>query len=121
MIGNGLGWQEEAARARSAVALAAFAVADARLHPDQRKRPKEAIWFLTERGSVTRTYSLRYRSEAALDIQGRTSATAAAKPLHHEHVHPRKELVAQLLAPNADVAAILTGEAAGVVTRPDAR
>ncbi|WP_346619632.1 hypothetical protein [Blastococcus montanus] len=124
MSGSTPVWQEEpeeeAARVRSAVALAEFALTDPRVHSDQRKRLlNEAIWFVTERGSVTRKYLLRYRSEAALEIQGRMSATAAAKLLHHEHVHPRKELVARLLAPGADVAAILTGADACVVTRAE--
>ncbi|MGY1829020.1 hypothetical protein ACI8AA_01180 [Geodermatophilus sp. SYSU D01180] len=111
---------QEAARLRSAVALATFALTSSDVHPEHRKRLlNEAIWFVTERGSVSRKYRLRYRTPAALAIQRTLPAAAAAKQLAHEHVQPRKYLVARLLEPGADVARILAGAEACVVTRSE--
>lgn len=51
---------DEAARLASSVALATFALTDKCVQVDHRKRLlNEAIWFVTERGSVSRKYLLR--------------------------------------------------------------
>ncbi len=111
---------DEPARLESSVALVTFALTNERVHPSQRKRLlNEAIWFVTERGSVSRKYLLRYRTPAALHIQASMKPSAATKLLHHEHVQPRKILVQQLLQPGADVAALLAGAVACVVTREE--
>ncbi|TFV67513.1 UNVERIFIED_ORG: hypothetical protein E4P37_02640 [Bacillus sp. AZ43] len=111
---------DEAARLASSVAQATFALTDKCVHVDHRKRLlNEAIWFVTERGSVSRKYLLRYRTNGALAIQASMTPSAAAKLLHHEHVQPRKGLVQQLLQPGADVAALLAGAVACVVTRDE--
>ena len=107
-------------RLRSAVAVAEFARASPDLHPDHRKRLlHEAIWFWTERGSVSRKYKLRFRTPAALELQHQLGFSAAAKQLAHEHVHERATVVLRLLEPNTDVRAVLSAADACVVTKAE--
>jgi hypothetical protein len=117
-------WPEEAEelerRLRSAVAVAEFARDSGDLHPDQRKRlVNEAIWFWTERGSITRKYRLRYRTPAAITLQNELGFTAAAKQLAHEHVHERSQVAQRLLAHDSDAHALMISAAACVVTRAE--
>lgn len=111
---------EVAKRLRSAVAVATFATSSPDLHEDHRKRLlNEAIWFWTERGSVSRKYKLRYRTPDALALQHQIGFSAAAKGLAHEHVHERAAVVAKLLNENADVEAVLVSAEACVVTKAE--
>jgi hypothetical protein len=107
-------------RLRSAVAVAEFARSSADLHAHQRKRlMNEAIWFWTERGSVSLKYRLRYRTPAALKLQRALGLTAAAKLLRHEHVHERATVVIKLLSPDTDIRAVLRATHACVVTKEE--
>ncbi|WP_404385318.1 hypothetical protein LL946_04825 [Knoellia locipacati] len=107
-------------RLTSAVAVAQFARDAADLHSDHRKRlVNEAIWFWTERGSVSRKYKLRFRTPAALKLQRDLGFSAAAKHLAHEHVHERAAVVLRLLAPDTDIRATLQATEACVVTKEE--
>lgn len=105
-------------RLRSAVAVSEFVRSSPDLHEDHRKRlVNEAIWFWTERGSVSRKYRLRFRTPAALKLQHDLGFTAAAKGLAHEHVHERAAVVMRLLLPDTDIRAVLQAADACVVTK----
>lgn len=119
-------WMADAAEDESllasAVAVVQFARTErGRLHPDHPRRlVNDAVWFLTERGSPSRKYQLRYRTPAALLLQQQLTATAAAAQLAHEHVHERRHVVAKLLADEpVDVFGVLAGARACVVTRAE--
>lgn len=107
-------------RLHSSVAVAEFARASPDLHPAHRKRLlNEAIWFWTERGSISRKYKLRYRTPAALELQHQLGFSAATKHLAHEHVHERAAVVLRMMEADTDIAAILKSAAACVVTKAE--
>lgn len=116
-------WQPERSDAdllTSAVALVDFAVGDSRVHPLQRKRLlDEAIWFVSERGRVANKFRIRHRSAEAVAVQSELPASQWSKHLRHDHVVPRKVLIAELQRPGADSAAVMARISACVVTKDE--